>query len=382
MGKPLEAAAVKEQASGRWESILASLAPDLSPALQRVGKHVDCPFHGGKDDFRVFKDVSESGGAICSCGEWSDGLALLQHARSWTFREALEAVADYLGIDSTSNAQSYRDTKEHERLAAQRERERQAKLKEEDEKKVRSLNNTWMKTIPLNEVEAEPVRLYFARRGLRTKHLPASLRCHTDLGYYVEGKNSGNWPSLVAKAVNLRNEPITLHRIYLTDEGEKASVPGKVKKMMPIPSTRSLAGGAIRLAEPQDILAITEGIETGLAVQHSTGIPTWVTINATMMPKVEIPPHVKIVAIYADKDESNAGQKAAKKLADRLRKQGVRVVVLVPQGDLDGQKSIDWNDILIRYGAKAIPGEGKVRFYAKQGATPAQKSEEIISATR
>ena len=73
---------VRNLAKGQWLFILAHLAPELEPALKKTGRsHVTCPFHGGKKDFRMFKDVLETGGAICSCGAWHDGFSLLMKAR-------------------------------------------------------------------------------------------------------------------------------------------------------------------------------------------------------------------------------------------------------------------------------------------------------------
>ena len=48
----INAKAIKEQASGKWLEILPLLDARLSDAVARVGKHVPCPVHGGKDGFR------------------------------------------------------------------------------------------------------------------------------------------------------------------------------------------------------------------------------------------------------------------------------------------------------------------------------------------
>ena len=47
---------VKDQARGRWAPILQDLAPALTDAVDRRGKHVPSPVHGGRDGFRVFPD--------------------------------------------------------------------------------------------------------------------------------------------------------------------------------------------------------------------------------------------------------------------------------------------------------------------------------------
>ena len=74
----MEAKEVKAAAHGRWGGILSALAPQLQPALDRVGHHVSCPVHGGKDGYRVFNDVDDSGGGVCNtCGVHPDGFATL-----------------------------------------------------------------------------------------------------------------------------------------------------------------------------------------------------------------------------------------------------------------------------------------------------------------
>ena len=47
----LKAEDVKNAAHGRWDNILASVAPQLQPALKDHRKHVPCPVHGGTDGF-------------------------------------------------------------------------------------------------------------------------------------------------------------------------------------------------------------------------------------------------------------------------------------------------------------------------------------------
>ena len=74
----IEACDVRQLAAGRWTEILEAVAPALEPALRRPGRHVPCPVHGGKDGFRLFRDVAQTGGGICNtCGAFHDGFAVL-----------------------------------------------------------------------------------------------------------------------------------------------------------------------------------------------------------------------------------------------------------------------------------------------------------------
>ena len=79
----LEAETIRNRARGSWLGILGSLAPELEPALQRLGRHVPCPIHGGRDGFRLFRDAPDTGGGICNtCGAFPDGFASYGTTRS------------------------------------------------------------------------------------------------------------------------------------------------------------------------------------------------------------------------------------------------------------------------------------------------------------
>lgn len=95
-----DASAVRDAARGRWLEILPALAPVLGEACARVGRHVSCSVHGGRDGFRLFDDAADRGGGICNtCGPKADGFALLEWANGWSFPEARAAVAAFLGLD-------------------------------------------------------------------------------------------------------------------------------------------------------------------------------------------------------------------------------------------------------------------------------------------
>lgn len=91
---------VKNTVGSDWLEVISTLAPHFGNACDRVGRHVPCPIHGGKDGFRFFHDAYEKGGGICNtCGAFSDGFALLMWANGWTFVEALNEVAEHVGLD-------------------------------------------------------------------------------------------------------------------------------------------------------------------------------------------------------------------------------------------------------------------------------------------
>jgi putative DNA primase/helicase len=106
-------------------------------------------------------------------------------------------------------------------------------------------------------------------------------------------------------------------------------------------------GAAVRLFEPIDCLAITEGIETALAIHLSTGQPVWAALSAGNMERLWVPDTVHRISIYADNDATSEyrGQRSAFILAGRLKKEDRksgrrRVEVFVPK-----IAGADWADV-------------------------------------
>lgn len=110
---------VRKSAAGHWLPILASIAPELAPAIEKLGRHVPCPVMGGTDGFRLFKDAHETGGGISNQhGPFPDGFALLMWLRRWTFVECAIEVAKTLGIKPESRVNSSARLSEQQRADA------------------------------------------------------------------------------------------------------------------------------------------------------------------------------------------------------------------------------------------------------------------------
>lgn len=342
----MKAEEVRPLAQGRWGEILAAIAPHLVPALERKGRHVPCPVHGGRDGYRVFKDVEQSGGSVCNtCGIFADGFATLMWANGWDFRTALRAVAEYL--DGCSQSVAVRA------VAMQ-------KKGEDDEKLRQSLNRVWNESVPISDRDAEPARLYLARRGISIPS-PEALRFHPSLAYYDGDKRIGEYPAIIAMVSGTQGNPVTIHRTYLTQDGKKAPVESP-KKLMSYPKDRKIIGGAIRLVDPGPVLAVAEGLETALAVLEGTGLPVWCAVNALLLENFVPSAGVNRVIVFADKDRPTEqhpkghGQEAAKQLVQRLWEMGIKASAIVPAGEIPpGQKSLDWLDILNRDGKAGFP---------------------------
>jgi Toprim domain len=83
------------------------------------------------------------------------------------------------------------------------------------------------------------------------------------------------------------------------------------------------------LAPPNDLLAlaITEGIEDALTAYQATGVAAWAAGSASfMLPLAEtVPDYIECITVYADPDK--AGQDAARKLANALRRRNIETTL-------------------------------------------------------
>jgi putative DNA primase/helicase len=147
-------------------------------------------------------------------------------------------------------------------------------------------------------------------------------------------------PAMIAKVVNVDGELIGIHRTFLLSDGSgKADVDKEQQKM----SLGSIAGGSVRLAAAETILAITEGVETGLSVQQAAGIPTWAAISASGIRALALPRGVDLILICADHDRNGVGEEAALTATARFLAEGRRVKVIKPP-----TPDTDFNDLLRR----------------------------------
>jgi putative DNA primase/helicase len=206
-----------------------------------------------------------------------------------------------------------------------------------DARKRTALRRAWSEAYPITA--DDPVLSYLHQRNiaLPLAGLSTVLRYHPRLVYRHEDGQLTYHPAMVARVDDPSGHAVTLHRTYLRLDGRKANVPSPKKLMSPaVPG--ATRGGAIRLYPAGETLAVTEGIETALAVRLATGLPVWSTICAGGMAKLVIPSEVFLVVICADNDPAGLG--AARVLAKRLLAEQRHVKILTP--DTPGT---DWADL-------------------------------------
>lgn len=347
----LESGPVREAARGRWVVLLQALAPELELALARPGRHVPCPVHGGRDGFRLFKDVEASGGGICNtCGAKPDGFSLLRWLKGWSFPQALEAVDAALG--GTRSAEFSADRLPLPAVA------KPARTAQEDAQIRKRIETVWAETLDWQDASAKPMRDYLARRGLDTQVLDGvdALRFHPGLRHHdEEGRCGGTFPAMVATVSDPEGRPVTLHRTYLDESGRKAPVENP-RRMMPVPADRQVLGAAIRLGPSGPVVELAEGIETALAVRQATGLPVWSAVNAALLAAFDPPPGTAKVRIWCDLDRNGVGGEAALRLARRLEPNGIEVECMPPPDSLPWEsKGVDWLDVLNALGPAGFP---------------------------
>lgn len=215
-------------------------------------------------------------------------------------------------------------------------------------KGIQQAKEIWLASHTIQDAKSEIAHNYFQNRGLTLGDLPyENIRFHPELPYFEEGKELGKYPAWIAKVLDFQNNFIGIQRGYLDLNGKKASVKEPKKAL------GKIDGGAVQLSEFTNELAVTEGVETALAVQLATGIPTVATISASGMINFQVPSTVALVRIFADKDLSLTGEEAAKALARKLTALGIEVIIHMPSPEIpEGKKGIDWLDVLNLSGSK------------------------------
>jgi len=355
----IDAKLLKQDAQGQWLYILEQLAPSISEALSNPGrKHITCPVHQGKNDFRVFKDVNEKGAGICSCGNWSDGISLLMWLHSWSFKETIGEVADVIGFSTELNKDRVRPVKREVVYIPKPP----SITKEKKEKLTALYDSVWSSSLLIDDPKASPLRLYLMSRGLDISLIDknGSIRFHSSLKYWdtENEKSLGNFPAMVSQVTDHSGLAVSLHYTYLTDKGMKADVPS-VKKLMPS-ITGSVLGCSVRLGKfvkgETSFIGVTEGIETGLAVIEATNSTVWSTLSTSVLESFLPPDDVDSVLLWADKDKSFAGKKSSDKLKAKLDDLGYGSLILYPPIKIpEIKKGVDWLDVLNSSGKSAFP---------------------------
>lgn len=345
--RTLDWPALRQAAKGHWSDIFRRLIDkELGPAMANAPYHVSCPVHGGENGYRLFDHYNDTGRGICNtCGPQKSGFETLV----WVKRVSNPAYSlDDAGADVARWAKGEFKHIELPPLALP------SIVKMDPELAWRKMYGVLSSCTGFKDTAVER---YLLSRGIWQENIPGIIRAHPGLDYYDKKTKSviGNFPCLIAPMKDVSGKIICVQRIYLTEDGEKAPVPDAKKYMS---ACGDVSGICIQLFPAEETLAVTEGLETGLAVRAITRLPVWAATTAGLLETLEVPPNVRRVIIFADLDRSMRGEIAAERLADRLEAKGIAVEVYYPQGPIpENKKGIDWLRVLITQGLNGFPAK-------------------------
>jgi DNA primase len=284
--------------------LLAIIAPQVQ--LRRAGREWKgcCPFHHDKNpSFTVYEDHFHCFG----CGAHGDVLGFVRKLYS-------------LDLPGAASVLSAGDLPKRD-LPPRMHRV-------DDASRMQEAVAIWDNAVGLT---GTPAQTYLAIRGINPP-IPSDIR-FSRLPY----GRFGLFPCLVAAVRDVTGAVTGVQRVYLQGDGR-----GKADLAKPKLSLGKLAGGAIRLGEPDASgeVIVCEGPETGLSlVKLTDGAVVWVSVGASMMPAMQFFPEVRSVVIGADNDY--AGALGAAKAAKAYVSRGLSVRIIRP---LPGFK--DFNDEL------------------------------------
>jgi len=179
-----------------------------------------------------------------------------------------------------------------------------------------------------------PEAHYFASRRLELP-LSRALKFSLDVPYDADRRH----PAILAAVTDRADNPVNIHRIFITEIGEKTSLVPARKLMW----GKAPPGSAIRLFPLVDaMLGVAEGVETALAAAQLFGIPVWAVICANGMAEYMPPKQISHLVIFGDNDASYTGQAAAYTLARRC----VCDLKITAHVELPVRRNTDFNDDL------------------------------------
>jgi hypothetical protein len=205
------------------------------------------------------------------------------------FRECRDYVKDALGL-----ADDRPTTSQRAPVVGTSERT-------DERRRIEHAARVWAAGLPLRATIAET---YLRSRGL--SYDGEALRFH-----------AGNRMMVALMTDAVTGEPCGVHRTFLDAVGNRTK-----KKML-----GRAKGAVVRLCADEDVatgLAITEGIETALAVPFR---PVWACLSAGGIERLPVLAGIEALTIFADNDANGAGLAAAHGCGVRWSEAGKDVTV-------------------------------------------------------
>jgi putative DNA primase/helicase len=288
----------------RWDTSAAEIAAALGGRRDGTGWRCRCPLHGG---FSLTLRDGDAGRVLATCWGGCDRLDVLAELRRCGLLGRHGASYQPPGVTVPRRDPTARDTARTARVLA-----------------------IWHESRPIAGTIAER---YLLSRGIVLDGLSAEVRAN--LRYHSgcprprddAGNSVPPLAAMLALVEHSERGPVAIHATYLRPDGSgKASIPKPKAMFGPV------GGGAVRLGMPLagEWLAISEGIETALAVAIACALPAWAALSAGGIRALVLPREATQVLICADYDTSGTGQRAAQDAAHRWLAEGPHVRIAVP----------------------------------------------------
>lgn len=342
-------------------NIIANLIPSLAPCLNDAKWRGPCPnpAHSQKSGkaFRLFDDVSSSGGGICNtCGPFPDIVELMRFANGWGYAQVFSELRNYFGLSGGLSSKGSMSKPMPPRIVKPSNQEKWSKAREK-------LVSTTSRLHGLDSKEGRPVAAgYLLSRGVDVEKgllcLRGQAKVSTSEKLYHEIEKGrfecvGQYPAIFVIYRSAEGVPVSYHRVYL-NRGSNSKLKITASNGEPVDTKRSMppcgrmSGGYMELNAHvgRGAMGISEGFETGLA--FATLFRTYTRCaSAGLKGAMGIPEETNVVLDLVDADI--AGLRASDKLRERCLSRGVLYVPMYPP-PVPGMKTPDWLDVLNHYG--------------------------------
>ncbi|MCM3420947.1 toprim domain-containing protein [Sphingopyxis alaskensis] len=173
---------------------------------------------------------------------------------------------------------------------------------------------------------------YLRARGIDPTVLPLRFHPRTPIG---SGRHVRFRPAIIAP-VSEEHRLTAIQRIFL--DPQTAGLARDLEH--PRLALGRPLGGAVRLARPESILGLAEGVETAAAAMILLGIPVWATLGNERLARIEIPDIVDHLILLPDADRP--GIASARLATTAYARPGRTIETRFPFGAVN-----DWNDALL-----------------------------------
>ncbi len=197
---------------------------------------------------------------------------------------------------------------------------------------------------------------YLRSRGItRVADLPA-LRFHPRCYYRANEddvpETPGAFPAMIAAVTDNDGVQTGTHRTWLDPSGGM-----KAKVASPRRAMGNILGNAVRFGQTNDVLIVSEGIETILSLHEIfPAMPMAAATSSAHLAAILFPPTLQ--RLYVARDRDAAGDAAFGILTDRTQAAGIELVSLMPELG-------DFNDDLRQHGALALGQRVRLQLYAQ-----------------